>query len=223
MILLKSRIQTVLLSLLPCLMLIGCDGCDEDIITPRGEECYNVCKGVAECQNGYCECPNQEAQLAPGFCIQNSEAINFISYDQYPGLMDTLIMSLLEEPFDLTWQNGDPRLKDGAGKMYNRDPDALSIGSSQSVITYVFPGDFTTPVDSVWIYDLFDKSNNQYSFRAGEWHCRGKTFVGRFVDRNTIKGEIFLNLCSTNGSTPMPIEIQPETRYPVTFKRWQGS
>jgi len=211
-------------SLLFMLLLAGCNGCDDDApITPMGEECFrngiNDCRGVAECNNGYCECPDPERQLASGFCLQESRAATFVTFDRYEGLIDTTIIALNEEPFDQTWEEGQAVWRPAFGTTYNRNPRPFTLANSTDVVTYKWPRDFVTPVDSVFIFEIYDKSNNQYNYRVGEWLCRGKTFIGRFVDRDHIVGEIYLDLCETNGTTPRPEEMLESTRYPVTYTR----
>jgi hypothetical protein len=203
------------------LLLIGCNGCDDEPITPMGEECRIgiLCQGVAECNNGYCECPDPERQLAPGFCLQERRAATFVTFDQYEGLIDTMVISLNDEPFDQSWEPGDNLWRVGLGRSYNRNVTPITMESSYDVVTYKWPRDFTTPVDSVFIFDIFDKSNNQYGYRIGEWNCRDKFFAGKFTDRDHIVGEVFIGLCATNGTTPRPEELLETTRYPVTYTR----
>lgn len=220
--LIHQTLKFILITLL--LLMVGCNGCEDDgIPTPMGEECIgNACMGVALCNNGYCECPNTTQQLAPGFCIQDYEgAATFVTYDVHEGLLDTTILTFVEEPFDLTWEVGDPVLKTANGTTYNRNPYALTIGRETLIALYLWPGDLVTPVDSIVILQVYDKSNNQHGHWAGEWVCRSKQFRGRFVDRDHIVGEIVLALCDTEGNTPRPVEIQETTRYPVTYTRWR--
>lgn len=205
------------------LFTVGCNGCEDDdgIGVPMGEECIGSgCMGVALCNNGYCECPDTTQQLASGFCLQGNEGVaTFVTYDVHEGILDTTIITLVEEPFTLTWQEGDPTFRQAPGKTYNRHPDAITIGQQSSVMTFKWPGDFTTPVDSVFIYDIYDKSNNQYFYRSGEWICRSKHFAGKFIDQDHIVGEVYLTLCETDGNTSRPVEIQETTSYPVTYTR----
>lgn len=223
----KNQFNLYLAAILLSCCLIGCNGCEDDeVALPMGEECRSSnsgCKGVQLCDNGYCLCPDENRQLARGFCIQQEEddGVIFVTYDQYPGLLDTMIIHLEEEPFDLTWAPGDPSQKALRGSVYNRNPYAITIGTGYPVINCFWPGDLTTPVDSVWIFNTFDTNNDTNRYRREEWVCRSKIFRGRFTDRDHIEGEIFVNLCGTRGTTPRPIEMDSSvTRFPVTFTRW---
>lgn len=214
-----------LLIMFICCCLIGCNGCDDEMVelVPMGEECTpasRLCRGVAWCENGYCKCGDENRQIIPGFCIQHNDGATFVTYDHYPGIIDTLLLYFKEDPFNLTWAIGDPEIKGATGATYNRDPFIKGINiQDQQIGFFIWPGNFETPVDSIVVYPVFDKGGSNV-YHNGEWLCRGKVFLGRFVNRNRIEGEIIINVCSTQGNTPRPPELSPEARYPVTFTRW---
>lgn len=209
------------------LLIVGCDGCDTEIDDPNptGTECQfgNFCPGAAECDDGFCNCPEESGQLARGFCIQGTEGVVFASFDVYPGMMDTTVLHFDEEPFSTLWEDGDPFNKLVSGKSYNRNPDAVSSGSI-AIATFVYPGDPTIPVDSVLIIETYDNRNQPYGpyyFPDTEWQCRGATFVGKFIDRNTLKGELLVGPCETTDGSPRPdfLMNDGEGFFPVTYHR----
>lgn len=87
------------------------------------------------------------------------------------------------------------------------------------VIYYHWPEDFVIPVDSVWIFETFgtfDYSNDYQAFRTGGWIC-DKVFKGAFIDRNTLRGAIFLGNCRGGNNNNRPASTT--VRHLVTFHR----
>lgn len=86
----------------------------------------------------------------------------------------------------------------------------------------IWPGDATTPADSVFIHTIIDPIGGQYRYvHDDEWYCRFKAFGGRFVDRNTIEGYVLVGDCETEGNTPMPQALQDNGigHFPITYHR----
>lgn len=220
-----SRIHLIIGPLLLIAAMFGCNSCDDDsggAFLPQGEECAsNGCTGIADCDNGYCNCPDASYQLSRGFCIQDASKTIFITTDQYPGLLDTMIFELDEDPWNVTWENGDSEFRKVSGRVYNRDPYIVSLGSTSSAMSVLWPGSNSVPKDTVSIHGLFDKSGNQSSYQNGEWLCRGKWFIGKFVNPDLIEGHLFINICETDGDTPRPAEMDPDYLRPVSIRRWR--
>lgn len=231
----KSNIHpffVVLLAGLWCLLLVtGCkDDDDNDLTTPSeqfsappGDECRDsFCPGVADCINGYCHCTDTTLQIARGICIQNPDRVIFVSYDTIPRIVDTIVLELENEPFETTWQIGESAFKSaGPGHIYKRDIRRLGIGERSSV-TYVWPGDLTTPVDTVWIFDIHDGEHDIHGYRYNEdWRYAARMFEGKFTDRNTIEGNMVCWDRRTRNENPTPDSIPRTLEFPMTFHRWE--
>jgi len=213
----------LILFVLFSISLVGCNGCDDEQLRPtEGDECLsNHCPGIADCDNGFCLCPEGAISIARGFCVQDTDGANFVTYDRYPNLLDTTIVHFDEEPFDMVWRNGDPINHVISGATYNRS--SLTINTVLSSIgVLVYPGDPAIPVDTVVIDNIYDKrSIIPGGYRQDGWQCRGVIFIGRFIDRNTIKGEISVNLCESETETELPENLQnfAAGSFPVTYHR----
>lgn len=220
----------IILLLLFSILFYGCPA-DDDMANMgvTGDECDRdiACTGVAVCDDGTCNCPAGFAEIAPKYCVQSADKATFVTYDQYPLIIDTMIIEFEVEPFSHTWQDGDNYYREAIGRVYNRNP--FVYGRLPTFIgTLPYPGNPTTPVDTVLIWDIIDKPiswANQYP--AGDGYNCKKNFVGAFVDRNTIEGNVFIYNCARAGETVpdslLPTNIQEtiSQQYPVTFTRVQ--
>ena len=203
--------------------LAGCEGCKEDI-TPSGELCernHDCGFGNVICDDGDCKCFPGHPMIAPGFCVQDTSGAVFITYDQIPRLIDTTVVRFAVEPFDQVWQPGDDRIRFLGGETYNRTPYVITAGRSTWVGDLIWPGDFTTPVDSIRIARIFPASGARYVYSLDGWRCTHRFFEGKFVDRNTIKGFIRVSSCENTGDQPMPeiLRNHAEGSFPVTYHR----
>ncbi|NJC24591.1 hypothetical protein [Neolewinella antarctica] len=147
-----------------------------------------------------------------------------MTYDQIPGIVDTTVIELDVEPFAHTWKTGDPYDRTITGKVYNRDPWAVNIFSQQiGIIPY--PNRANVAVDSIVITRVLDAASTAYGalFVSDGWVCV-KTFIGRFVDKNTIKGQLYLDACRpTEEGESMPDNIRQliDQELLITFRRLQ--
>ena len=215
--------------LLLCLLFYGCPSDDEDLISlsESDRECSvpGTCEGVAVCDDGFCRCPAGVIEIAPKFCVQSSTKPTFISYDQIPGIIDTMLIEFAVEPFSHTWQNGDNYYRSVMARVYNRNPllygyFAIPVGA------FPYPGDPNIPVDTIILNHIVDipyRWGDQYP--TGEDLSCYKQFVGYFADRNTIEGNVYIYGCKRNRQevpdSLLPASVQAEIarNYPVTFTR----
>ena len=209
----------ILAAIAVVLTIAACD--DDDMPQILGSECVNNCVGIAECNSGYCECPEGFPEIASGFCVQDTTGAAFITYDQYPGLLDTTVIHFSVDPYK-EWKVGDKLTEHLNGTTYNRDPYAVSIFQVPLGSSY-YPGTVGATTDSIVILPVYSKNSFHDVYWQDEWVCSLTYFTGNFVDENTIVGEIRLLWCDSNGSTEMPANLENGAAglYPVTYTRIQ--
>jgi hypothetical protein len=185
-------------------------GGDGDVV-PRGEECGSTldCATVtgARCNNGYCQCPDTTAQLRPGFCIRRELPNTFVTFDKHPEWVDTTMISFNEEPFDTDWTTitGDGKQL-GGQHLYN-----TTRGTWGSAGRLFRPDDPSVNADSIWITPIHTgRFSGSAFFNDGDWRCT-KVFMGRFTDRDTIKGRLVFVGCRGGENTPLPDEVTNPT------------
>lgn len=188
-----------------------------------GDECNTSCDGVAECVNGYCECPDTVRQLAYGFCIQSEDKPTFVTYDYYDLIIDTTVIEFDQEPFDKTWQNGDMEFPLITGRTYNRDPHVITWQPGIDIGYIRYPGHPSIPVDSIWLFNPL-KPQHTGGVPDGNRLWTRTIFRGTFTDRNTIEGEVIVwnwGLWGSSDTIIIPPHLQEiaEGHYPVTFRR----
>lgn len=223
----------ILLHLMLALVVFGCQDDDDDSGNLELEpvqtafECWNNCNGVGFCdERNICRCPEDAVSIAPGYCIQNPDRVIFVSYNTVPDLIDTMILELVDEPFDLVWEEGESAFKPMPGKAYTRNPYAATIGSTGVPITYIWTGPETPrPVDSLWISTIYDEkagasfgAQSRYMYNE-DWRCGQRQFQGKFTDRNTITGNIELFYCRSVVDNPQPDTLVGPIRFPITWHR----
>lgn len=187
-----------------------------------GDECNLFCNSIQECINGYCHCPEGYQELARGFCIfpQFGFETEFVTYDTYPGILDTMVVSFNQEPYDLTWQNGDSPLIVLPTYTYNRNLLTENPGGSNAI--FVYSGDPTQHVDTIVLHTIYGGSYKSTTVQ-GSHRCKYE-YRGGFTDRNTIVGNLIMYDCFETGpgGTPRPDGFPEEgDRFPVTFTRLQ--
>lgn len=217
------RYSTLYYSLFVALFICLGSGCEpeEPLGEPMGTECVGHCLGPSTiCINGTCGCEDPALEIAPGFCVQRAGGYNyaFVSYDQHPNIIDTMILGFQEDPYLETWQTGDSRLRVLGAWAYGREPS--SIPSSNVFAAMLYSGDFNQHVDTIKVTSLLNENNRNF-YRVGEWVVK-TDFAARFVDANTIVGDarIYSVKNRNNPDAPRP-ENLPEVgeRFPVTFRR----
>lgn len=221
-----NLINTCSLHTLFCLMVASClmlttSSCEDDdgtlggIDGPAGTECRNDsnCPGESVCNNGHCECLDQDAQLAPGFCVQTSYANTFATFDTTLSCIDTTLIAFLDDPFSLTWPQG-TESQQISSYVYNRDPNGTVPGSVGAAVA-LRPNDSNTGVDSIYITRILGPDGDYCSCES--WKCKN-SFYGAFVGRDTIRGVLqFIGCNDSNSGEPIPDAFM-ET-YPMTFVR----
>lgn len=202
------------------LSLMSCEQ-DSSANTPMGEECFSFCgQGIVDCVNGYCECPSGSREIARGFCINQERGFNieFVTYNQYPGIIDTMIVAFNEEPYNLTWETGDSPIKVLPTYSYNRNAGTENPGGSNAI--FVYSRDPAQHVDTVILHTIYGGADK--SLAAEGRHICKYEYRGGFTDRNTIVGNLIMYECfeTGDGGTPRPEGFPEEgDRFPVTFTR----
>lgn len=195
----------------------GLFGSGGEEITPTGEECgRNIrpgCATGARCENGYCLCPDTSAQIGPGWCIPNYSDHMFVTYDVVDGILDTAIISFDEDPYEVDWSNINSAFYSLNGN-YRIKNNALIIGSIGALLPPRNANNRTDSIDIVPLYHPADRFVRE--FEPGGWVCQ-KTFTGRFIDRDTIRGQMEYLFCRRDSITPKPPEA--EVTYPMTWVR----
>jgi hypothetical protein len=209
-----------LLTLIFALITLSFLGCKEDglfgsggdgDVVPRGEECNSdvECVVGADCNNGYCQCRDTTAQLRPGFCILRQYPNTFVTFDKHPEWVDTTMISFSEEPFDTDWSNvrGEGTSLGGHHIYFRRD-SGMTWGSAGRLFR---PDDPSVNADSIWITPIHTgRFSGSAFFNDGDWRCT-KVFMGRFTDRDTIKGRLVFVGCRGGENTPLPDEVTNPT------------
>jgi hypothetical protein len=190
------------------LSFLGCKKGDGDVV-PRGEECRNQlgCMTSANCNNGYCECPDTTAQLRPGFCIRRGLPNTFVTFDQHPEWVDTTMISFNDEPFETDWTTipGDGVQLWGQHLYYSNSGNFGTVGR------LFRPEDPSVKADSIWIMPIVTGMfGHSAYFNDFDWQCY-KVFAGRFTDRDTIKGRMIFRGCRGGENTPLPDEVTNPT------------
>jgi hypothetical protein len=203
----------------------SCQNKTEEIVAPMGEECRRVqcTRTVQNCINGYCHCIEGTRQLARGFCINSERGFGyeFATYDQYEDMLDTMVIAFDREPFDTRWVIGDNTWKWIPSYAYNRNLGLENPGGSEMLLVY--SGDFFgNQIGLVKLFNLYNGNNIASVIRKGQHYCKFD-FNGRFVDRNTIEGNISVYSCPTDDddlASPRPANLpNVGDLFPVTFSR----
>lgn len=205
------------------LLLIAACGDDDDPVRVDKIPCEIDCIGFARCENGQCACPDSLVSIAPGLCPQNNQGVVFVSYDVYPGLTDTTIVHFDRDPVDNRWQVGDPVRKSMFGKTHSRR-SLNGIPGSEYIASLIYDGNLSTTLDSIFINEVISTSGERYLYRQGDWKCRDKIFLGRFVDNNTIVGNIKIHQCESPTDTILPTNLMDGAAgsFPITYHRLQN-
>ena len=213
----KPKYQTLWILLLPILLLAyGCGenglfGGGGDPAVPMGEQCDNgigFCITGASCFNGYCECPDTSKQIRPGFCWERVAPAMFVTYDAHPEWVDTTIIAIDIEPFEVDWATAGRFGTQLTGRTIQFNT-RLSDGTMGRLFP---PQDPRGGADSIRINPIKvgDTGFSWASFNDGDWFCT-KAFLGRFINRDTIVGKLHFIGCGGPRETPMPEEVANPT------------
>lgn len=218
------KLLFIVLFLLGLTFATGCKNTTDSVPIPRGEECTpGACgRGPQECINGYCHCEEGTPQLARGFCINSDNGFGneFVTYDQYDDMLDTMVIAFDRDPYETEWVNGDNRIKWVPSYAYNRNLGLENPGGSSMMLVY--SDDPENQIGLVKMFNLYDKGTERSVVRSGSYYCVIE-FNGYFVDRNTIQGNIHVWSCPVDDDDleePRPADLpNVGDLFPVTFTR----
>jgi hypothetical protein len=212
----KNSINLLWLLSLPLLLFAyGCGenglfGGGEDPVVPMGEECSGngSCLFAAVCDNGYCVCPDTTRQIQPGFCWERVAPAMFVTYDAHPDWVDTTVIGIDVEPFDVDWS----AVGEFGTQIWGQTIQFYPRFSGGSIGRLWPPEDPGVGADSIWIMPIKVGRNgwDQAYFNDFDWRCT-KVFMGRFINRDTIVGKLNFIGCGGPRETPMPAEVANPT------------